>query len=61
MSCQANSIHRDNLAKLGSEHFWNILNSASSQLLKTAVFKEAQTQHRAIPTIYEGGSFRKVS
>ena len=41
--------------KAGSEQFWNILNSASPQLLKTAVFKEADSQHRAIPTIYRVG------
>lgn len=61
MSCQANSIPKDDLATLGSEPFWNILNTVSPQLLKTAVFKEAQTQRRAIPTICKSRSFSKAS
>lgn len=58
---QANFTPGDDLAKLGSEHFWNILNSASTQLLKTAVLTESQTQHRTISTICKGGGFRKGS
>lgn len=39
MSSQANSIYRDDLANLGSELLWNILNPVGFQMLKTVVLK----------------------